>query len=225
MKWSLAKTTHFTDWGWAKPVLLMSFKCLWLECKVIQGNSSPTQVLHFPSKVITQVVPIMVLSLPITQCHSASPAFPTLCCEMPSSHCCPHCPAACEPHLNPRFSLSCSPCSDCPCLYHPSSTFLDTNTIHSEGFTWLKWNWEKNEKVIYLLWNTVFLVERTLLKKSLMLAAIFHETSPKNILHQENIEYGPHCVGIHLMSLQVRCLAHICHLCSFGRSDIGTSGK
>lgn len=77
----------------------------------------------------------------------------------------------------------------------------------------------------YLLQNTVFLVERALLKKSLMLVTIFHETSVKKILHQENIEYGLQCVGIHLVSLQVRCLVHICHLCSFGRRDAGTSGK
>lgn len=168
-KWSLAKTTHFTGWGWAKPVLLMNFKCLWLECKVIQGNSSPTQVLLLPSKLISQVVPIRVLSVSTTQCHSASLTVPTLCCETPSSHCCPHCPAACEPHLNPRvFSLSYSPCSGCPCLYQPSSTFpdtLETNTMHSEGFTWWKWNKEKRGKMIYLLRNTVFLVERALLKK------------------------------------------------------------
>lgn len=62
-------------------------------------------------------------------------------------------------------------------------------------------------------------------QKSLMLVTIFHETSMKKILHQENIEYGLHRVGIHLVSLQVRCLVHICHVCSFGRRDAGTSGK
>lgn len=58
-----------------------------------------------------------------------------------------------------------------------------------------------------------------------MLVTMFCETSMKRIQHQEKIEYGLHCVGIHLISLQVRCLVHICHLCSFGRSAIGTSGK
>lgn len=62
-------------------------------------------------------------------------------------------------------------------------------------------------------------------QKSLMLVTILHETSVKKILHQENIEYGLQCVGIHLVSLQARCLVHICLLCSFGRRDVGTSAK
>ena len=169
----------------------------------------------------------MVLLLPITQCHFTSPAVPTLCCEMLSSHCCPRCLAPCEPHLNPRFfPLGYSPCSDCPCLYHTSSTFLDSlemRTTHSEGFMWWKWR-EKGKDHLSSVKHSLS-SRKGSSQNSLMLVTSFCETSVKKILHQENTECGLHCFGIHLISLQVGCLFHTFHLCSSGRSDTGTSGK
>lgn len=129
----------------------------WVSCVCGQSVKGyrETEVLHksyfksyksFPSKLITQVVPTMVLSLPMTQCHSGGPVILSLSCEMPSSHCCPRCTTACEPHLNPSlFSLSYSLCSGCLCLYHPSSILLgalETIWKHLEGFIW----WKQNEE-------------------------------------------------------------------------------
>lgn len=78
----------------------------------------------------------MVLSLPMTQCHSGGPVILSLSWEMPSSCCCPLCATAYEPHLNPRlFSLSYCLCSGCLCLYHPSSICFGHFGNHQNAFS------------------------------------------------------------------------------------------
>lgn len=180
----------------------------------------------------------MVLSLPMTQCHSGGPVILSLSWEMPSSCCCPLCTTAYEPHLNPRlFSLSYCLCSGCLCLYHPSSICFGHFGNHQNAFSGVyemetKWRVKRKDHLYspkqhpgWILLNSVEFCcssRKDSSQKSPELVTILHEASLNKILFQENIEYGLHCIGIHLISLQVRCLVHICHLHSFGRRDSHT---
>lgn len=179
---------------------------LWPECKVIHE----TVVLHksysksynsFPSKLITKVVPNMVLSLPITQDHSGGPFIVSLSCEMPSSHCCPHCTTACGPHLNPRlFFLSYSLCSGCLCLYHPSSMFFGHFGNQQNPFRGVyemetKWR-VKGKDHLYSV-KQCCSSRNSSSQKSSESVTMFHETSLNKILLQENINMD--CIVLELI--------------------------